>query len=341
MNYFGGFTLPDLSKISSILTVIVFTEIFAIIVSLLTYRDDFLANLGVISIYLIWIVLLALLLLNLLRTKLNRQSGFVTILGSIACCYLAFVVVELSSQYTLGKLNRHDFDSSRFLVFSIIALISICIVLRLFSVLVLMEARNKSEMSSKMHALQSRIKPHFLFNSLNTISELVMTAPHQAEQAIGSLATLFRASLENEQRFYNLSREISLCERYLELERWRLGERLHVDWEVELSQPDQVQVPKLIIQPLIENAVVHGMQEDGSVSINIDIKESEHHVSIVVRNVKGENQTEKEGHGIAVDNIRERLFVIFDAEHTFRVRDNDNEYRVLMRFAKKFVNDMV
>ena len=340
MKYFDRFTLPDFSKLSSILTIIVFTELFAVLISLLTYRDDYLANLGAISIYLNWIVLLMVLILRVLRNTLNKQTGFIPVLGSIACCYFAFILVEISSQYITNKFSFEEFDSNQFLVFSAIALISICIVLRLFAVLALMEERNKSEMSLKVHALQSRIKPHFLFNSLNTISELVVTAPSHAEQAIGSLAMLFRAGLENEQRFYSLGREILLCERYIELEGWRLGERLIVDWNIDIENVDDVRVPKLIVQPLIENAVVHGVQENGNVRISIDIKESKRDVSIVVKNAKSDNQTSNEGHGIAIDNIRERLFVIYDTEQTFKVRENKSEYRVLMRFAKQFINDV-
>ena len=340
MKNFGNFVVPDICKNSSILTIIVFTQLIAICICLVPNKTEFLFRLGLVSIYLHWIVLLSTALLCLLKNRLNKKNSFKTVLGAIVCCYLPFLFIETASQYIDNKFSFSSFDVNRFFAFSIITLICTGIALRLFAVLALMEERNKSEMSLKMQALQSRIKPHFLFNSLNTISELIVTEPKHAEEAVGSLSMLFRASLENDNGFHKINNEVVLCKRYLELEHWRMGNRLSVDWKIEIKKPDDIQVPKLIIQPLIENAVLHGVQENGNVNIKVDIKESKQHISIMVENINGIPQKINSGNGIAIENIRERLFVLFDDQQTFRVRESSNTYRVYMRFAKKFINDI-
>ena len=114
-----------------------------------------------------------------------------------------------------------------------------------------------------------------------------------------------------------------------------MDDRLQVEWHMELKNPPAYEVPKLILQPLIENAVVHGELEDGRVELNIDIRETRNDLSIVVENSKPRQPSREGGHGIAVENIRERLIVLYDDHQTFKVRNNDDSHRVLMRFPKR------
>ena len=197
-----------------------------------------------------------------------------------------------------------------------------------------MESRNRAESESRVKALQSRIQPHFLFNSLNTISELAATQPEQAEQAINSLAMLFRASLENNRKTHTLANELKLCERYIELERWRVADRLDIVWDVHIKDASHWSIPKLVIQPLVENAILHGVQADGAIDIWVDVRETSRHLSLKIENKLGVSGDPAGGHGIAIDNIRERLIVMYDDQQSFRVKRSADRYSVFMQIPK-------
>ena len=328
--------IPNLCKNSTILSVIILTELFALMAALLMHKnDDFLTLFGKCSLYCQWIVLLSVALLCIFREKINRASTQSISLSIVMICMFSFTATELGSQYFVLAAGAANFDSLRFISFATIALIFTLLAVRLFNIALVVEQRNQSEMASRLQALQSRIQPHFLFNSLNTISELTATEPKQAERAIDSLALIFRASLENQKRFHSLENEISLCRHYVDLECWRYEDKLSLKWNVESEHPSQYLVPKLILQPLIENAIVYGVQADGSIDVSIDIRETKKDLSIVIENIKGVVQNSRTANGVAMDNIRERLFVLYDDKQTFKIRDELNSYRVLMRFPKQ------
>ena len=319
---------------------VLMTQLLAIVVTILLRQQDFLSRLGAVSLYLQWTVLLSVAILCLLRDKLNRASGLIAISGATLCFFVPFVMTEVFSHYLEGRFSLAVFDWQRFLSFSAVALILTLFVLRLFAITALIEQRNRAEMEMRMQALQSRIRPHFLFNSLNTIAELTATEPRQAEQAIDSLSQLFRAGLESNKRFHSLANELNLCKRYVELERWRLDQRLSIQWSTEIAEPEFHQVPRLILQPLIENAIVHGVRDDGQIVVKIDLRETKRDLSLVIENSRGSAAPFNDGHGIAVDNIRERLFVLYDDQQTFRVRETSDSYSVLMRFPKQTLNQV-
>ena len=207
----------------------------------------------------------------------------------------------------------------------------------LFVLLGNLQQRGNTEAQARIRALQARIRPHFLFNCFNTIAELVATDAAKAEVAVHSLSLLFRASLDSENSFHSLQKELNLCQGYLELERLRLDSRLNVQWQVAIAEAETLKVPKLILQPLIENALTHGMSEDGSVYVSIDLRETKTDISIEIKNrVAPASGRHQEGHGIALENIRERLLVLYDDKQTLRARQDNEYYRVLLRFPKAF-----
>jgi two-component system sensor histidine kinase AlgZ len=353
MSTIENFTIPRLCRNSSLLVVVLVTQMFALIVALLLRQDEFLTRLGAISLYCQWIALMSTAALCLCSTRLNRASNAVAIIGTAGCCFLPALLTEFCSQFFVLGRGWNTFDNGRFWSYSAVAFVITILVIRLFSILALIELRNKAEMSLRIQALQSRIRPHFLFNSLNTIAELTSTNQIQAEQAIESLSVLFRASLENEKRFHSLKSELNLCNRYVDLERWRLAERLHIDWSVDIADPSMHQVPKLILQPLLENAILHGVQDDGQINVKVDVRETKHDLSLMIENTIAHQSTiskgvqsdlvrgpGREGNGIAMDNIRERLFNLYDDKQKFRVRQTANKYGVLMRFPKQNLNDV-
>lgn len=335
------FEVPNLCKNSAVLMVVVLAQLLAIVITLLLSQEDFLARLGLVSVYCQWVMLLSVLLLCLARRKLNSFSGFLKITGAALCCLGPFFVTELARQFWVNGFDLQTIDWQELLSFSGVAIILTLFTLRLIGISTVLEQRSRAELEMRIQSLQSRIRPHFLFNSLNTIAQLTATQPQQAEQAIDSLSILFRASLESEKRFHSLQNELSLCERYIDLERWRLADRLTIKWSVDIAEPSVHQVPKLILQPLLENAILHGVEEDGRINVQVDVRETKYDLSLMIENgISGQNDTVNSnrlngGNGIAVDNIRERLFSLYDDQQKFSVRQSNQEYRVLMRFPKQ------
>ena len=153
MTHLGRFSIPQLCKNSSVLMVIVFTELFAIIFTLLIFQQEFWSGLGLVSLYLQWTLLSAIGLLCLFRNKLNNKPTWVTLSGALLCCMLPFLITEISSQYVFNRLSFAEFDISRLIRFSVVALIAIGIVLRLFAIFAVLDQRSKSEMTMRLQAV--------------------------------------------------------------------------------------------------------------------------------------------------------------------------------------------
>jgi len=185
---------------------------------------------------------------------------------------------------------------------------------------------------ARLQALQARIRPHFLFNSINAVLSLVRSEPQRAEAALEDMADLFRVLMRDNRELTPLSEEVLLCQQYLDLEKLRLGERLHVDWNVK-SMPGDALVPPLVLQPLLENAVYHGIEpltERGLLSINIFLSRDEVHA--ILRNpYVATGARHQVGNNMALDNIRERLALHFDAEASLECRVAREGYEVHIR----------
>jgi two-component system sensor histidine kinase AlgZ len=167
---------------------------------------------------------------------------------------------------------------------------------------------------ARLMALQARIRPHFLFNSLNTVLGLIRPDPARAETVLENLADLFRALMAEPRALVPLERELELARAYVEVESIRIGDRLKVYWHCD-GAPLQAEVPQLILQPLLENAVTHGIEpspEGGEIDVNIFEKGGRLH--LVVRNPRLPNGPARPGNRMALANIRERLDLHFDAE---------------------------
>jgi two-component system sensor histidine kinase AlgZ len=167
---------------------------------------------------------------------------------------------------------------------------------------------------ARLMALQARIRPHFLFNSLNTVLSLIRPDPARAESVLENLADLFRALMSDPRSLVSLQRELELARTYVEVESLRLEDRLKVVWHCE-NAPMHAEVPQLILQPLIENAVLHGIEpatEGGEVHVNIFVKGDRLHM--VIRNPLLAARAPRPGNHMALANIRERLDLHFDAE---------------------------
>lgn len=181
---------------------------------------------------------------------------------------------------------------------------------------------------ARLQALQARIRPHFLFNSLNAVLALIRRDPKRAERSLEDLADLFRTLMSDARQFVRLEDEIALLERYAEIEQLRLGERLRLTWELDTAPSDAL-LPPLVLQPLLENAVYHGVEPGtGAGEVLVRIERRGDRVLARIENPYVEEQQHRAGNRMALENIRERLALFFDAEARIETRISDDRYRV-------------
>lgn len=182
---------------------------------------------------------------------------------------------------------------------------------------------------ARLQALQARIRPHFLFNSLNAVLGLIRTEPRRAERILEDLADLFRVLMADNRKLITLEQEIDLCRGYLELEQLRLGDRLQVEWHID-KMPKDALIPPLIVQPLLENAVYHGIEpSSGAGVISINIYRNRSRVHIVLRNpYLEEGHHHHKGNKMAMANITQRLLLHYDAEASLMKKVTGQHYQV-------------
>lgn len=332
--------LPDLCTANSVFFLVLVSELLVLVWVLLQSGIDWI-QLGSMSLMVQWIVLPSAALLCRLRRWLARSAlwlgwlvAFLTVSG------VGFVVSLAGSVLVLGGWSSVE----PWMVIRQTAATAIiaALLLRYFQLQQALVDRSRAELSARIEALQNRIRPHFLFNSLNTIAELIATRPEAAEKAIEDLSRLFRASLKEATTFWSLSDELALVDGYLSLEQWRLGERLKVVWQTPRPTA-RWSVPVLILQPLIENAIVHGIAPSvrgGQLLIRCREKNSQLIIEIenpLVRTPPvpesisppgAERRKLPRGNHIALENIRHRLATLYgDAAKLYAAAD-DRTYRV-------------
>jgi two-component system sensor histidine kinase AlgZ len=323
--------LPDFCSLPVLFAVMVVAELLALVV-LIAPSDEsrpLLPRLATASLFVQWLALVCAVCLCKLRPQLRKLTPWfgiaaayalmltVTLLGSA-------LVFELDHQLDLGLTLPTQFES-RFIWRSaaLCALIAAAL-LRYFFVLQQWRARVRAEAKARFDALQARIRPHFLFNSMNTIASLIRVRPAEAENAVENLSDLFRAALGAEAHS-TLGEELDLVRRYLDIEKLRLGERLRVDLHVD-ELPADMQLPPLLLQPLVENAVYHGVQqlpEGGTVSISG--RRGDKSLSIEIRNPCPPTRSTKR-HGVALENTRARIEYHFGARGKLNIESGVNEF---------------
>lgn len=203
-----------------------------------------------------------------------------------------------------------------------------CAGLLLFYLELRARARSPAVVEARLMALNARIRPHFLFNSINAVLSLIRAEPRRAEEALETVSDLFRAALRDPADWLPLSEEIALCRQYLELEKLRLGERLKVEWDVR-EIPLDATLPPLMLQPLVENAVYHGVElaEQGGV-IRITFERRGDELRMEVANPIAGVPRRTAGNHMALANIRERLALYYDLEARLEIEEADQTYRV-------------
>jgi len=182
--------------------------------------------------------------------------------------------------------------------------------------------------SARLQALQARIRPHFLFNSINAVLGIVRSDPKRSESALEDMADLFRMAMTDNGDLVTLRREVELSRQYLALEQLRIGDRLRVNWQIQ-DMPQDALIPPLMLQPLLENAVYHGiepMHEGGEITIKLYQTGKEIHLDVY--NPYQPKEKGYTGNKMALANIRERLALQFDVEANCNVNAGEDYYRV-------------
>jgi len=190
------------------------------------------------------------------------------------------------------------------------------------------ESLKREKIETQFAVLKNQVNPHFLFNSLNAVLGVMRDDPRRAEMALEELGELFRALMRDNRELVPLSEEIALARKYLDIEKLRLGDRLQVRWEVADCPPDMLALP-LLLQPLLENAVYHGIEpalEAGEIRVHISAGRDG--VRIEIDNPTLATKEHRAGNHMALDNLRERLMLFYDLEARLDCGEKDGRYCV-------------
>ena len=334
--------LPDFCTSRAALANVLIVELTALILTLAheNLGVGFWTDLSRTSLFLLWIGLAGAGLLCWMRVPLSRLQ---VAKGSAAVLLLiALLIAAISAAaYYLGRSSLVQDagagilfppDLHGFLIRNVaIGLVVTSLALRYFYVTHEWRRNIEMQATARVHALQARIRPHFLFNSMNTIASLTRSNPALAEEAVQDLADLFRANLSEKRDTITFEQEYEVARTYQRIEELRLGSRLRVDWKID-SLPRKALVPGLMLQPLLENAIYHGIEpQPGGGTVTVTGEISGNLITIVVRNPVGNYENEREGNRLALANIRERLGLLYGERGLVKSGRFDNEFIVTLR----------
>lgn len=266
--------------------------------------------------------LLALFALNDLLARLPYRWGVIYVLVLELCiATLAWKFIA----HVFGVANIASLERWWVLTFLASSILLIYFNLRT-------RALSPAFTEARLQALQARIRPHFLFNSINAVLSLIRSEPRRAETALEDMADLFRVLMADNRNLVPLESELALCRQYLDLEKLRLDERLQITWHID-KMPADALIPPLVLQPLLENAVYHGIEpsgEGGEIVINIYLARDQVHA--VLSNPYRKEGSHHVGNKMAITNIRERLALHFDYEASLTTKISEDRYQVHIIF---------
>jgi two-component system sensor histidine kinase AlgZ len=340
------FFLPDFCNVRMVFAVVVISELLAIVLTLapLDSSGNRWDELSLISLFVQWVGLSSAGVLCVARRWLAgmKESWAATIsyllllLTTLVITVLAIWISKYlySPEWGIGPTHDPDWQLSLLLRNLGISAIVSAIVLRYFYIQHQWKQNVRAEAHARLQALQSRIRPHFLFNSLNTIASLTQIDPDQAEAAVENLADLFRNNLADASHRITLQQELDLTRRYLDIEKLRLGNRLKLRWCVD-ELPQDASLPRLILQPLLENAIYHGIEPIGSggtIGIDGHVYDNQIYISISNPLPDANNPAQRRGNQIAQDNVRQRLAAIYGEEGKLTVQEGESDYIITLVF---------
>ena len=335
-----AFFLPNFCDVRMVFAVVVIGELLAFVLTLAPFAPggERWSQLSVISLFVQWVSLTSAAVLCYTRVYLGRLRENTA--ATLSYALLLLVTLVLSEiAYRIALLTGYGWEVAPYwhaeLLLRNLAISAVvnAVTLRYFYVQHQWEQQVKAESQARIAALQARIRPHFLFNSMNTIASLTRSDPALAEEAVIDLADLFRHSLADAGQQVTLAEEFELSRRYLRIEQLRLGERLRVEWDI-AALPGDALLPPLSVQPLLENAVYHGIEpradggtirvygqrDGGSLVLNIDNPVPEHHINL------------RTGNKMALDNIRLRFEALHGAQSRLHTQQTERGFHVELRF---------
>jgi two-component system, LytTR family, sensor histidine kinase AlgZ len=348
-------TLPNFRNLGIMLRILVLSNGLAILQAIMLANawEDIAQRMMQIATLLTPVLPTSLLMLWVAQPWLNRLPYWQGVLATMAIA----VVLTLSIYEFCGDLyspagnSKYYFGEARYALLSV----TMCgILLLYFRLRAKMLTRALHE--ARLQVLRARIRPHFLFNTINAVLGIVRAQPKQAETALQDMADLFRMAMSDARDLVPLSREIQLSKQYIALEQMRMGDRLSVDWQIH-EVPENALIPPLLLQPLLENAVYHGIEPltQGGI-ITVVLRLGGDGIRLSVENPHAANNAatkdmqnagdfrkvyeparsappnvgnrQRPNNKMALLNIRERLDLLFDAEASYKVENGNNLYRV-------------
>jgi len=334
------FYVPDLCRVRAVFMLLITSELMVLVLSIVQAEADWIDwnYFGLLSLFVQWTVLTSAAVICLLRTRLAQLTVTRATLAMVMIVLLdvlAFGLFADSVLYPQPGVSGWQEIAKKLLL----ALLITLMVLRYFYLQHQWQQQREAEMQARLTALQARIHPHFLFNSMNTIASLIAVNPDRAEDAVLDLSELFRASLRTGDRLIPLKDELDLCRRYLDIEALRLGNRLTLEWDIAEGLEKQA-IPPLTLQPLLENAIYHGIQprpEGGTVKL--EASRRGHFVYIMVQNPRPESTISKhDGNRMALANIQSRLQALFGDEAVLKHSHQNDVYTVTLRLPRRTAN---
>lgn len=332
-----SFLLPNLCEYQAMLVLFIATQL--LVVTLVVFRSGLDIDwpyFGQVTLYVQWQSIGSAMVLCKLRDYLSRLPRHRAVI--IAYSVLLGIALALAAavEWQRAALRLDGFSWNFVASNVLLSAIVIGVALRYLYVHQKMLNREKSALQANLSALQARIKPHFLFNTMNSIASLISIAPDKAEKMVEDLSELLRASLSDNMVETPIHEEWWLCQRYLEIEQIRLGSRL--TWSHDFSALDEeLPIPHLSLQPIIENAIYHGIQpnpEGGYVRVS-GRSGADGQVTIEVENSQNRQymgKRENKGNRMAINNIRHRIQQLYGDNATLTLQDLEDCYRVTLSY---------
>jgi two-component system sensor histidine kinase AlgZ len=334
--------LPDFCSLPVLLAAMLVVELLVVAIMLAPSDETLplLPRLGTATVFAQWLVLVCVVCLCQSRAMLTKLTPLAGVLVAYAMIFViaaigSAIVFTLDQQLGLELTLPTPFGLRFILRNTALAALVGAALLRYFYVIEQWRARVQAEAQARLDGLQARIRPHFLFNSMNTIASLIRTQPAAAERAVEDLSDLFRAALGADGKPSTLAAELELAQRYLAIEQLRLGERLHVAMELAVDLPNELPVPALLLQPLVENAIHHGIQplpEGGTLHLSARRAADSGGVVVTIANPRPlEGARAPSRNGMALANTRSRIEYHFGRRGALEVREGAADFEVILR----------
>ncbi len=331
--------LPDLCGYRALFGVLIIGELltFVLVMARKGVGTTAFDDLALLSLYVQLIGLGAAAALCLSRGWLQQLPEKIAAVSSYIIVMVVVLAVAEAAWYLVNPvvgagaiigLQHQDFLARTLGISAIVAAAT----LRYFYVQHHWKQRTASEARARLDALQARIRPHFLFNCMNTIASLTRSDAASAERAVEDLSELLRVPLSEGPRLVKLNEELDLARRYLAIEKLRLGDRLSIAWQVD-DRALVAELPPLTLQPLVENAIYHGVEqltEGGTIAIKV-ARHGDRVVIEIVNPVPSSGPKSSGGNRVAQENVRLRLQANFATQGLLEVFAEETSYRVVVQ----------